>query len=369
MSTDPLPLLWLHGPPGVGASSVGWEVFSRLGRDGVTTAFADGDRLGLCYPVPDGDTLPLRARALAALWPNLRAAGARGVVMSGVLDGREELDLYAKLLPDAQLMPCRLRVPPEVLRARYLSWGWRPDLAEAAVADALADDDDLGGTCLDLGELGVTEAARLVCEQAVTWDASPADPPAAHWPGASPATEPIIWFSGPTAVGRSTVTRGVFSQLVLPGVPVAYVDVKQLCAVRPAPADPRPLVARNLATLWECYRDAGARVLMVSGGPDSDQDVAAYLAYLPEATPMVFRLHASREALAERVEARGRGTGPKEPGDELHGLDADSLAAVAARAAAEAARMEQADMGDIRIETTGRSVYQTVVEIIQRLSD
>ncbi len=43
-------VLWLYGPAGVGKTTVGWEIFSRLTRTGVAAAFVDIDQLGMCYP-------------------------------------------------------------------------------------------------------------------------------------------------------------------------------------------------------------------------------------------------------------------------------------------------------------------------------
>ncbi|WP_267909897.1 hypothetical protein [Nucisporomicrobium flavum] len=38
-----IPVLWLTGPPGVGKSAVGWEVYTRLLAAGVHAAYADID--------------------------------------------------------------------------------------------------------------------------------------------------------------------------------------------------------------------------------------------------------------------------------------------------------------------------------------
>ncbi|WP_416529803.1 hypothetical protein [Streptomyces coelicoflavus] len=54
MSGEPFPVLWLCGPPGVGKTTVAWELYSRLGRDGIGGAFVDVDQVGICYPEPAG---------------------------------------------------------------------------------------------------------------------------------------------------------------------------------------------------------------------------------------------------------------------------------------------------------------------------
>jgi molybdopterin-guanine dinucleotide biosynthesis protein len=50
-----LPTLWVCGPPGVGKTTVGWELFSQLTRAGVRAGYVDVDQLGICYPEPASD--------------------------------------------------------------------------------------------------------------------------------------------------------------------------------------------------------------------------------------------------------------------------------------------------------------------------
>lgn len=123
MRSDPLPLLWLCGPSGVGKSSVGWELFAGLSRSGIKTAFLDADQISLCYPLPDSGTHRIRARSLAAIWPHFRQEGARCMVLSGFVDSPEEVREYTGLLPDAALTLCRLRVDTAELKERFIARG------------------------------------------------------------------------------------------------------------------------------------------------------------------------------------------------------------------------------------------------------
>ncbi|MGN9841889.1 adenylyl-sulfate kinase [Nonomuraea sp. H19] len=386
MSDVPLPLLWLSGPSGVGKSSVGWEVFAQLSRSGVKTAFVDGDQISLCYPMPEGSTHRIRARSLAAMWPNFRQEGVQCLVLAGFLDTPEEVREYTALLSDAALTLCRLRVDSAELKERFLARGWRPDLVEEAVAEAEAlDRGNFPDVCVDTDGLPVSEAARLVRELTGGWPctfptATPrsfgnrqSHPPAPE-ADAAPASAPVplLWLSGATAVGKSTVGYEVFMRVYRTGMRAAYIDVKQIGALRPAAdddADTHRLKARNLAAIWAGYRAAGAQCLVVSGEADSDDTVRGYAELLPGMALTVCRLHAGPATLAERVAHRGRGGGPAIPGDELKGLGSDALRRVAERAAREAEALDRAGAGDLSVDTDGRSVQEVAAEVQARSGD
>ncbi|MEV6159024.1 hypothetical protein AB0L53_52715 [Nonomuraea sp. NPDC052129] len=375
MGSDLLPLLWLCGPSGVGKSSLGWEVFAQLSRGGVRAAFVDADQISLCYPLPEIGTHRIRAGSLAAMWPNFREQAAQCVVLSGFVDTAEEIGEYAQRLPDAAFTVCRLRVSTDELKERFVGRGWRPDLVAEAVAEAESlEDSDFADLCLDTGGLTVPEAARMVRERAGGWPRP--GPPVGHVsrPAAPLAVDPVpvLWLSGATAVGKSTVGYEVFSQIVRTGVRAAYVDLKQIGVLRPATDDDpdgHRLKARNLAALMAGYRAAEARCLIVSGHDDRDDTVRAYAELLPGAALTVCRLHAGPATLAERVTRRGRGGGPAIPGDELKGLDPEALRRVAEQAAREALSLDRAGAGDLRIDTDDRSAQEVADEIRALIGD
>lgn len=380
MSNVRLPLLWLSGPTGVGKSTVGWEVFAQLSRSGVKTAFVDADQISLCYPMPEGMTHRIRARNLAAMWPHFRQEGVQCLVLAGFVDTPEEVREYTVLLPEAAFTVCRLRVDSAELKERFLARGWRPDLVQEAVVEAEAlERSDYADVCVDTAGFGVPETARLVREQAGGW---PGALPATTFPSfvnqqnhlptpqvnAAPASEPapVLWLCGATAVGKSTVGYEIFMQVYRSGVRAAYVDVKQISALRPAAdddMDSHRLKVRNLAALWAGYQAAGAQCLIVSGEADSDDALRGYAELLPGVTLTVRRLHAEPATLAERVAQRGRGGGPAIPGDELRELGSDALHHAAERAAREAKALDHAGASDLRIDTDSRSVKEVATDV------
>ena len=382
MTNVSLPLLWLSGPTGVGKSTVGWEVFAQLSRTGVKTAFVDADQIGLCHPMPEGLTHRLRARNLAAMWPHFRQEGVRCLVLAGFVDTPEEVREYTALLPEAAFTVCRLRVDSAELKERFLTRGWRPHLVQEAVIEAEAlERGNYADVCVDTGGLGVSEAARLVCERVGGW---PGTLPAAMFHSvvdqqnhpasqadATPASAPVpvLWLSGATAVGKSTVGYEIFTQVYRTGVRAAYVDVQQIGALRPTVDDDvvgHRLKARNLAAIWAGHRAAGAKCLVISGEADSDDTLRGYAELLPDVALTVCRLHAGPATLAERVAQRGRGGGPATPGDELRGLGSDALHHIAERAAHEAKALDGAAAGDLRVDTDGRSVHEVAADVRAR---
>ncbi|MFF4771623.1 hypothetical protein ACFY05_02055 [Microtetraspora fusca] len=380
MSDVPLPLLWLSGPTGVGKSSAGWEVFAQLSRGGVKVAFVDADQISLCYPMPEGMTHHVRARSLAAMWPHFRQEGVQCLVLAGFVDTPEEVREYTALLPEAAFTLCRLRVDSAELKERFIGRGWRPELVEEAVAEAEAlDRSDYADMCMDTDGLAASETAQLIRERAGGWPgALPAatfhgfvdrrsHPPIAQVDTAPTSTPvPVLWLRGATAVGKSTVGYEIFMQVYRTGVRAAYVDVKQIGALRPVAdddVDSHRLKARNLAAIWAGYRAVGAQCLIVSGEADSDDTVRGYAELLPGMALTVCRLHAGPATLSERVGRRGRGGGPATPGDELRGLDSDALHRIAERAAREAKALDRAGSGDLRVDTDGRSVKEVAADV------
>jgi len=369
MASDAVPVLWLCGPPGVGKTSVGWEIFSGLSRDGVEVGYVDIDQLGMCYPesAADPDRHRLKAGNLAAVVANFRAAGARCVIVSGVVDAVH--GIHADQIPGAELTVCRLRTGRDELRQRFVGRGDSADLVESVLRDA--EDMDASGfadVCVDTSGLPVAEVARLVRERTGGWPLlAPPGAPREAEPDGVATDGPVLWVCGATAVGKSTVGFGVYQTALRAGQMAAFVDLGQIGFFHPAPADDpgnHRLKARNLAAVWRTYRAAGARSLTVVGPVEDEAAVRTYADALPAATLTLCRLHAGREQLTRRIMLRGRGGGWPQPGDPLRGRSTEQLLRVAADAAADADALERASLGDLRVDTDGRTVEEAVAAIL-----
>lgn len=359
-----VPFLWLSGTSGVGKSTVGWQIFNDVHRSGIATALVDADQLGLCYPAPADDphNHALKARNLAGVWSTFRAAGARCLVLSGIVDAADQVRAYADAVPGTALTHCRLRVREDGLRERIERRGWRVERADEAVALAESlDHIDAADLRVDTDDRSVAQVASLVRERAGGWPGlvggsrftSPGGPLAGRANEAEPL--PMLWLCGAPAVGKSTVGFGVYLRLIAAGIATAYVDLQQIGFCRPpAPEDPdnHRIKARNLGTLWTQFRAAGARCLIVTGRVNDRATVDLYSAAVPDTALRLCRLHADRDALTARVLQRGRGIGPGIPGDEMRGRPTASLYRFAEWAVGDADDLERAGLGDLRVDTS-----------------
>jgi hypothetical protein len=106
-----IPVLWICGPAGVGKSTAAWRLYTELADSGVHVAFIDSDQLCMCYPAPAGDPGRQHVKALnvGSLIRNFRSAGARCVIVNGVLG---PAGLASWLLPEARVTVCRLASQP-----------------------------------------------------------------------------------------------------------------------------------------------------------------------------------------------------------------------------------------------------------------
>jgi adenylylsulfate kinase-like enzyme len=374
MTGDLIPVLWLCGPPGVGKSTVGWEIFAQLTAAGIAAGYVDIDQLGMCYPerVSDPGRHRMKVQNLGAVVANYRAAGARCVIVSGVVDpGR---GLHADMVPLAAFTVCRLWAGRDELTQRFLGRGGQAGLLPEVLRDAAAmDSSGFADVCVDTTGLPAAEAARLVRERLAGWPGLTglSRPPEAG-PDEGPATAAdgsILILCGPAGVGKSAVGFEVYQRTLRAGSAAAYIDLDQIGFCRPAPAgDPgnHSVKARNLAGVWQTYRAAGARCLVAVGPVETDAAAKVYAAALPRAAITLCRLHAGAYELSRRIMLRGQGGSWPQPGDPLAGQPTAYLLRAAASAAAGAEALECALTGALRIDTDGLSVAEAADVIAAR---
>ncbi len=372
-----LAMLWLCGPAGIGKSTVSWQLFTELTEAGAQVAFADTDQLCMCYPAPPSDPgrERLKAQNLGAIVPNYQAAGARCMIVNGVVD--PVLGVYRDLIPHAAVTVCRLRAGRDELTHRFISRRRPGDDLEDLLTESLAEADAMDASTfadvvVETTAVAPSRVAARVRESCRDWpgliiadrghpDTASSQPTGPSLPAylrsAAKAPGEIVLICGPTGVGKSTIGFQLYMRYLNAGVMAGYVDLGQLGFLTPVTPGDRcqhRLRAANLAAIWQNYHAAGARHLIVTGAVASDADFKIYREALPAATVTLCRLNAGRAELTRRVMSRRDGGSWPEPGDPLRGQSAVFLAGVADRAAAEAGALE-----GIQIDTDGRTVDES----------
>ena len=344
-----IPVLWLSGPPGVGKTAVAWEIYRRLQRAGADPAYVDVDQLGMCHPplTGDPDRHTLKARNVAALRANFSASGARTLIVSGVVDATRGPDVNT--LGGPHIVVARLRADPDELRARLRRRRGSPARHEAAVKEAKAfDRSTFADWCIETSGLSIDEAATRALAEIGDW------PPAGKVRSDSSSSSDnntgvrvggeVLWLSGTTGVGKSTVGFRAYLDVLRSGGHAAYVDVDQIGFCSPAPSD-HVLRARNLAALWSNFHDVGARLAVVVGRVFTRSEAHLYEQALPNTRMSWCRLHAGDAELTRRILSRSDGGSWLQPGDPLRDRPRDELLAVADRAIGAGHLLDQHTIG------------------------
>jgi len=360
---DLLPVLWLCGPSGVGKSTTAWELFTGLPG----AAHIDIDQLGMCFPeIPsDPGRTVLEARILGRAVANFAAAGASCLIVSGYIDSRR--GIHTEHLTQAELTVLRMRCDQAELRRR-LEVRTRPgEQRESALREAeVLDHSALPYPCLDTTGRSAAEVLATVRDR---WLGYPVRQPGS-WPDPLPAPGDILWLCGATAVGKSTIGWEVAERSWRAGHTTGFVDLQQIGFLH-AGSDQDPgnhrLKAANLAAVWANFHAYGARRLVVVGQVEQASQVRLYAEALSAANMMLYRLHAGPDQLRDRIRQRGLGGGPLIAGDELRGQPAVVLAQTHKAAVTQAGALERTDIGDVRVDTDGRSVDDVAREIAKRV--
>jgi predicted kinase len=129
----------------------------------VIHAAIDLDGLGIGH-VAEGAWPDLVYRNLASVWENYAEAGATKLVLAEAVEGRGELDRIRRVIPNSEVVVCRLRAKLETMQQRVLARepGMLQDTFVARVAqlDALLDAAQVEDFSLLNDEGSITDVAR-----------------------------------------------------------------------------------------------------------------------------------------------------------------------------------------------------------------
>ncbi|WP_169736723.1 AAA family ATPase [Pseudonocardia spinosispora] len=322
----------MTGAPGVGKSTAGWALYTRLASADDRVAYVDIDQLRLFVPAPadDPERHRLKATNLLEVIDTFRRNGARQVIVSGVVDPHRGIEPYVRgTEAEYEFTLVRLRCARDELRRRYLGRGSSGECLDELMSLADKLDRDGLGVPLDTTTRSPHEVVEALIERVDRQQQEHS-----IWSGTQTvhrrlgADVPVLLLVNPTAVGKSAVGWEVMQSLGAKGVTAAYIDVDQLGFVQP---ECGPVKAEALTGVWRGYRAAGARALIVvaRGAPP------AYEPALAGENLTTVCLDASPTDLADRVARRGQGGWPWLAGDSLTGAPDWRLAQVTSRAVAE----------------------------------
>lgn len=358
-----LPVVWLFGAPGVGKSTAGYGVMSKLADAGVQAAFVDADQLRLASGVAASET-ELIASALPALAEGYRAHGAQVMIASGLVHDRDHLAALLSGFPDGHALAIYLTASPETIRERVRQRGWMVQLADEAANYAARIDPTFADLYFDnTHKAPELLAADITMAIATHLDntSSKVEKRAAETPLVTPTR--IIMVTGPGGAGVSTAGFQVFSRLAQAGESTGYLDANQLGFLGNKNFGYRlaQVRATNARAVMSSLARGGAKVIVVSGEPRAIDFLArAWDASKTEA----FWLHASPAALGERIEMRSRGGGPPIPGDHRIGLAGLDLAESIAVAVGESRSMSVRPDGATMIDTSSMIPSQVADAIL-----
>ena len=150
-------ILLISGPTGVGKSTIGFELYLKYLRAGLTAGYIDLGQIGFVSPGRPGDRSQhrLRAQNLAAMWRNYHTAGATHLVATGRIDSDAAFATYREALPAAAITLCRLHAGRTELTRRIMtrrdggSWPEPGDPLRGQSAEFLADVADRAAAAAD----------------------------------------------------------------------------------------------------------------------------------------------------------------------------------------------------------------------------
>jgi adenylylsulfate kinase-like enzyme len=118
-ASDDMSVLLLTGTVATGKTTIAVEI-GEMFPPARAIICIDLDKLGWGF-IPDAPRdriFQLRVDNLAAIWPNVRSAGFRHVVLSGAIETAEALEHVRQAIAPSQLTVVRLVTPPTMLESR-----------------------------------------------------------------------------------------------------------------------------------------------------------------------------------------------------------------------------------------------------------
>lgn len=218
----PLPVLWICGAPGSGKSAVAWELFSN--HDDERVAYVDIDQLKMLTPAPS-KPFDLAVANLAGIVDAHRNLGTQALIVSGVIDPDQLPVLEAGVAGKAVVTWCLVEANDETLRRRIQGRGWPEESVDLVLADAQAWRTAPLATRIDTSATTPADAARAADALLAPRLTTAGRTSSQLNPGDS---NDLVIIYGPRAVGKSTISWGLFLDCEARNEPTGYLDADQL---------------------------------------------------------------------------------------------------------------------------------------------
>lgn len=307
-------LLRLAGAPGVGKSTTAWAVANRLAGAGVATGYVDIDQLGMCYPAPDDDPdrWALKERALAGVARQFALAGIDRLVVSGVAWP----DDPPPQIPGITVQSLWLDATEQTRRRRLTMRG---DTGEQLLQFLSAGTAEAGRVNSAWGRIATDGLSEADAVEKVLEFGQPADPNAEsdavqpHTGPAAPATDRMLWITGPRLAGASRIGWEIVSREWTEGRRAGFIDLAQLSFAWNV--DSTLVGLANLARLQRAFREVGTDRFVVVA--PCDVEPAAVRVALPASDLSFVRLAPSASDIRRHARLRRSGDGPSLAGDDV----------------------------------------------------
>jgi adenylylsulfate kinase len=165
-----LPVLAISGAVGVGKTSVLIELHDILVNGGIPHGCVERDALAYSWPSQGRFNEVMAERNLACVVTNFLEAGATRFVIAGVIESPEDLAVYSRCIPNAEIQICRLTADLDLrrqrLHAREKGAGLQWHLDRTEELDMILDQAEIEDFSVDNGDRPLREVAEEVLKRA-----------------------------------------------------------------------------------------------------------------------------------------------------------------------------------------------------------
>ena len=357
-----LPVVWLVGTSGVGKSTVGWLLQQILARRDILAAFIDADQLRNTSGV-DATEDEFIADGLAALEPAFANAGARVLILSGIVDDAVHLSRLVPGASRASIFVVHLSASEEVVVRRIEGRNWNVDLADESLSYARAFDATWTDLTIDTSDASAADVAEQLVEPVLRLIAEP-DSSRPPGPDLRVPDANLTVITGAGGVGLSTAGFLLFLHHAFKGDRVGYIDSHQLgfFGTDPRASGTAPLRAANTAALASVMSSKGVEHIVLTGDPATARELISMT------NPRnIFWLDASADAIEARLRARAAGESPL-AGDHRRGLSDPAIREAVAHAVAESRDESLRPASGIVIDTDRLSAEEVAQRMAARIS-